>query len=290
MVESTKRTVRVKTKQSKIEEEPPVEGFPVHRWSIEVVLLDAEGNEMPGNIFDRVVYHLHPTFVNPNRTIKKAPFRIEEKGWGGFEMSISLFLAEKSGERKVKHDLHFGLPEYDIEHTINIPLTKPKLNLLLQESGPIPASAPTVLDTANAQAVLDNDADLTNAGLDNINNDNVTQNNNIHNTAVTPAKRGRGASMNNVEETVPKNKKQRVTLQVAMKGSIDLEKLALGLTKLNEEQVIAIVQMITDNATPEMNVKNNAEDGEFIFDLFSMPEGLLKSMNEFIQQHTLSIE
>jgi len=96
--------------------------------------------------------------------------------------------------------------------------------------------------------------------------------------------------MNNVEETVPKNKKQRVTLQVAMKGSIDLEKLALGLTKLNEEQVIAIVQMITDNATPEMNVKNNAEDGEFIFDLFSMPEGLLKSMNEFIQQHTLSIE
>ncbi|KAL6933405.1 hypothetical protein ACO0R3_002511 [Hanseniaspora guilliermondii] len=288
MAESTKRTVRVKTKQSKIEEEPPVEGFPVHRWSIEVVLLDAEGNEMPANIFDRVVYHLHPTFVNPNRTIKKAPFRIEEKGWGGFEMSISLFLTEKAGERKVKHDLHFGLPEYDIEHTINIPLTKPKLNLLLQESGPIPASAPTVLDTANAQAVMDTDVDLTNAGFDGANNDNVIQNN-IATT--TPAKRGRGASLNsNVDDNVPKNKRQRVTLQVAMKGSIDLEKLALGLTKLNEEQVIAIVQMITDNATPEMNVKNNAEDGEFIFDLFSMPESLLKSMDEYVQQHTLSIE
>lgn len=274
MVETTKRVVRIKTKQSIIEEEPLVEGFPVHRWSIEVVLLDAEGNEVPANIFDRVVYHLHPTFVNPNRTFKKQPFRIEEKGWGGFEMSISLFLAEKGGERKVKHDLHFMEFEYNIEHTITIPLNKPKLNVLLQESGPIPASAATPLSNAEIEQQAASATPMENT-------------NGIDETA-TPGKRVRNHSEESTQ--VPKNKKQKASVQIAMKGSVDLEKLAQGLTKLNEEQIIAIVQMITDNSTPEMNVKNNAEDGEFVFDMFSLPEGLLKSMSEYVETHTVVSE
>ncbi|XBW35900.1 hypothetical protein QEN19_001475 [Hanseniaspora menglaensis] len=270
MVETTKRVVRIKTKQSIIEEEPLVEGFPVHRWSIEVALLDAEGNEMPANIFDRVVYHLHPTFVNPNRTFKKQPFRIEEKGWGGFEMSISLFLAEKGGERKVKHDLHFMEFEYNIEHTITVPLSKPKLNILLQDSGPIPNTAATTSNNTELEQQAASTTPLdASADADLI---------------ATPSKRVRTQPEDVSSQA--KNKKQKTSVQIAQKGSVDLEKLAQGLTKLNEEQIIAIVQMITDNSTPEMNVKNNAEDGEFIFDMFSLPEGLLKSMSEYVQAHT----
>lgn len=34
-------------------------------WNIEVYLLDEQGNEKPANCFTKVVYNLHPTFLNP---------------------------------------------------------------------------------------------------------------------------------------------------------------------------------------------------------------------------------
>lgn len=100
---------------------PPVENFPVRQWSIEIVLLDDEGKEIPATIFDKVIYHLHPTFANPNRTFTDPPFRIEEQGWGGFPLDISVFLLEKAGERKIPHDLNFLQESYEVEHVIQIP-------------------------------------------------------------------------------------------------------------------------------------------------------------------------
>nr|6LQZ_A Chain A, Transcription initiation factor TFIID subunit 14 [Saccharomyces cerevisiae S288C] len=70
------------------------------------------------------------------------------------------------------------------------------------------------------------------------------------------------------------------------KGSVDLEKLAFGLTKLNEDDLVGVVQMVTDNKTPEMNVTNNVEEGEFIIDLYSLPEGLLKSLWDYVKKNT----
>lgn len=34
-------------------------------WTIEIYLLDEEGNEHPARCFNKVVYHLHPSFDNP---------------------------------------------------------------------------------------------------------------------------------------------------------------------------------------------------------------------------------
>ena len=42
--------------------------------------------------------------------------------------------------------------------------------------------------------------------------------------------------------------------------------------------------MISDNNTPEMNVTNNAEEGEFIVDLYSLPDGLLKSLWDYVRK------
>ena len=43
----------------------PVEEFPMREWSIQLHLLDEDGNERPANVFTKVTYNLHPTFENP---------------------------------------------------------------------------------------------------------------------------------------------------------------------------------------------------------------------------------
>lgn len=215
---------------------PPVENFPMRQWRIEIYLLDEEGKEIPATIFDKVVYHLHPTFANPNRTFTETPFAIEEQGWGGFPLDISVFLLEKAGERKITHDLNFLQKEYEIDHVIQIPTNKPLLATELLKSGSV--------DDAGAK---------------------------------------RKASATNGE---PKVKKAKTASASTIKGNVDIEKLAFGLTKLNEDDLVGVVQMVTDNKTPEMNVTNNVEEGEFIIDLYSLPDGLLKSLWEYVKKNT----
>lgn len=48
---------------------PPVqEGYPMREWSIKIVVLGPNGEELPATMFDKVTYRLHPTFHNPNRS------------------------------------------------------------------------------------------------------------------------------------------------------------------------------------------------------------------------------
>ncbi|EDO17170.1 hypothetical protein Kpol_1072p40 [Vanderwaltozyma polyspora DSM 70294] len=235
MVSSVKRTVRIKTEQHVLPDLPPVENFPMRQWSIEIVLLDEEGKEVPATIFDKVIYHLHPTFSNPNRTFTDIPFRIEEQGWGGFPLDISVVLLEKAGERKITHDLNFLQESYEVDHVIQVPLNKPALTTELAKSGSIEDTAPKRKATSVAE---------------------------------------------------PKAKKAKTASASTIKGNVDLEKLAFGLTKLKEEDLVGVVQMVTDNRTSDMNVTNNIDDGEFIIDLYSLPDGLLKSLWDYVKKNT----
>lgn len=185
-----------------------------------------------------MIYHLHPTFVNPNRTVSDSPFKIEEQGWGGFPLDISVFFLDKAGERKIPHDLNFLQEEYEVDHVIQVPINKPNLVRELEKSGGIE-------DTGKRKA-----ADST------------------------------------VDVGEPKAKKTKSSSNSTIKGNVDLEKLALGLTKLTEDDLIGVVQMITDNNIPEMNVTNNVDDGEFIIDLYSLPDELLKSLSDYVKKHS----
>jgi transcription initiation factor IIF auxiliary subunit len=49
---------------------------------------------------------------------KKPPFKLEEKGWGEFDMSIVLTYAEKNGTKTIAHDLHFQSPKYEVTHVL----------------------------------------------------------------------------------------------------------------------------------------------------------------------------
>lgn len=231
---------------------PPVENFPMRQWSIEIVLLDDQGNEIPATIFDKVVYHLHPTFANPNRTFTEPPFRIEEQGWGGFELLISGHLMEKGGEKKLTHDLHFMKDAYEIDHVIQVPINKPLLRAELEKSGPVDEVAAAATPSA------------------------------VTTTVSTPSDKRKAPIVNGDV----KNKKAKTTSASTVKGSVNLEKLAFGLTKLNEDTLVGVVQMITDNRTSEMNITNNVEEGEFVIDLYSLPDSLLKSLWEYVQKNT----
>jgi transcription initiation factor IIF auxiliary subunit len=49
---------------------------------------------------------------------KKPPFKIEEKGWGEFDMSIVLTGAHKGGDHTLEHDLNFQSERYEATHTV----------------------------------------------------------------------------------------------------------------------------------------------------------------------------
>ncbi|CAG8091658.1 unnamed protein product [Penicillium nalgiovense] len=281
-----KRTVRLITEQNIIDKPSEVEGFPQRSWHIEVWLVNEKGALVPANLFDKVTYHLHPSFgeratqgmfwslmvfsiwswqrvgylvvQNPTTKIwsyislffKQPPFRIQEEGWGEFDMSIEL-TADKS--YTIQHDLNFAQTRYESKHVlvslllnpsirekvwctdqwrILLPVQtfknpKPALMAALRESGPVPGD----------------------------------ENGIKH-------KRPAGG-----EESAKKKKRTD--------KNVDMDKLADGLQKLNEDDLLQVVQMVHDHKAADSYTKNDVELGEFHVDLYTLPDALIKMLWDF---------
>lgn len=68
---------------------------------------------------------------------KIPPFRIEEDGWGEFEVEI--YLTDLSGkEHQIKHDLNFGQERYENKQVITFKNPKGDLGVALRASGSVP--------------------------------------------------------------------------------------------------------------------------------------------------------
>lgn len=218
-----KRQVKIITIQKPINEPSPVEGFPMRSWSIEIWLLDDQGAEVQANVFEKAVYNLHPSFEKNKQTFKKPPFKIEEKGWGEFDMTIVLTAAHKGGDHPLEHDLNFQSERYEAKHTVTFRNPRPDLLRLLEESG----SA------------------------------------------------GDANGVRNKEAAAKKKRKDK---------NVDMEKLADGLQKLNEDDLLQVVTMVHDNKTDETYTKNDVENGEFHVDLYTLPDSLVKMLWDFTAQ------
>lgn len=126
---------------------------PMRQWNIEVHLLGPHGEDLPADCFEKVVYKLHETFearatqsrytstdskpapsftssAKPTKLIvvlctafKTPPFRIQEKGWGEFDMLLLLTPKDKGAEIQVAHDLNFQSEHYETKHPIASPST-----------------------------------------------------------------------------------------------------------------------------------------------------------------------
>lgn len=265
MVE-VKRTVRFTTSQHVLKDIPPVqEGFPMREWTIQVSLVNDKGVEVPATIFDKVTYALHPTFTNPVRSFKKPPFAIQEQGWGGFDIPITLTLIDKGGDKKMNHDLNFYKEKYVIDKQITINTTKQNLLKELAKSGPVPGLASDAATPgANTQLDPNSTSKLTSTDSSLASND---------------KRKGPATAISE-----PKNVKRAKT--TANKGGVDLEKMADYLGKLKEDDLLGVVQMINDNRTPEMNIKNDVDNGEFTMDLYTLPDTLLKSLWDYVKKRS----
>ncbi len=56
--------------------------------------------------------------VNLAIVIKKVPFKIQEEGWGEFDMEIVLSAVDKGGDHALAHDLNFQTERYEAKHPI----------------------------------------------------------------------------------------------------------------------------------------------------------------------------
>lgn len=112
----------------------------MREWNIRIVLVNENtGEDVPASIFEKATYKLHPTFgaretqgtssslkrVRQEHTnagdlivIKKPPFRIQEEGWGEFDMRITVTAIDKGGDHELLHDLNFQKERYEAEHKI----------------------------------------------------------------------------------------------------------------------------------------------------------------------------
>jgi transcription initiation factor IIF auxiliary subunit len=118
-----------------------VDGIPMRGWNIQIFLVSADGDELPATCYEKATYVLHESF-GPKRMrqqFRRPPFRIDEKGWGEFDMQIVLtpIGIGKSGEHTLAHDLNFQQERYESTH--NVTFRNPKGALLdaLRESGDV---------------------------------------------------------------------------------------------------------------------------------------------------------
>lgn len=110
--------------------------LPIRKWSIEIYFVRDDGKAVEASIFDKVMYELHPSF-GPKRAKqskshlhsdqqpadrppakKDPPFRIDEEGWGEFEMVIHFIPLGKGAEIVVNHDLNFQQERYEVYHDL----------------------------------------------------------------------------------------------------------------------------------------------------------------------------
>ncbi|KAI1344327.1 transcription initiation factor IIF-like protein [Xylariaceae sp. FL0016] len=66
------------------------------------------------------------------------------------------------------------------------------------------------------------------------------------------------------------------------KVGFDYEKIADAMTKLDEDALLHVIQMIHDNKTDDTYTNNDLEAGEFTVDLYSLPDPLTKMLWDFL--------
>jgi len=214
------RKIKIVTEQHNINKPAVNEGFPMKEWTVEIYIIDQDGKEKPAKCFTKAVYHLHPSFANPDQTFTEPPFKCTNEGWGEFEMSIDVYTTEKGGKHTFVHDLNFAAPQYEVEHAIQFKNPSQALQQILRETGPLPSDEERKLKKADG------------------------------------------------------TKKK--------KFAVDIDKMADGIVKLGEDDLLQVIQMVHDGKDDTTYIQNNIDAGEFSVDLYTLPEGVQKSIWDFM--------
>jgi len=58
-----------------------------------------------------------------DKVIKRPPFKVEEEGWGEFDLGVTLHYVEREGSKELTHDLNFQEAKYESPHKLVLPTT-----------------------------------------------------------------------------------------------------------------------------------------------------------------------
>jgi transcription initiation factor IIF auxiliary subunit len=149
----------------------------------------------------------------------KAPFRIEEEGWGEFEIIMHLTPIGAKSDQNISHDLNFQQGEtYSSTHVVTF--RNPKGDLL---------------DMLNSSA-------------------------------------GDYAGPSGGKKDKKRARKDK---------TVDIEKLGDLLQRMNEEDLLQVVQMVHDHKSADTYTKNDVDNGEFHVDLYTLPDNLVKMLWDY---------
>lgn len=117
-----KCNVKLVTTQRVLPDEPQeVVGFPMRSWEVSLYLVGPDGDDIMASYYERVTYTLHESFGNQRKqTFKNPPFTIKGKGWGEFDMIITLTPvgSPKGGDQVIQHNLHLQQERYETIHSV----------------------------------------------------------------------------------------------------------------------------------------------------------------------------
>ena len=126
--------ISIVTTSKKSAVDAPYNGFPVHHWSLQVIGISNEGKALdPSALIESVTFELHSSFDQASRVLEKAPFHVQETGWGEFRIPTTIKF-RNGVEFEVTHELSFEPSRYDSNHTIegieDWPLDTPIINTI----------------------------------------------------------------------------------------------------------------------------------------------------------------
>ena len=75
-----------------------------HKW---IVYVRGVKNEDISPIVDKVVFLLHHSFDQPQRTVSKPPFELHEEGWGQFVIGVHIYLRSVAVPTRTSKFLYF---------------------------------------------------------------------------------------------------------------------------------------------------------------------------------------
>ncbi|EGG14264.1 hypothetical protein DFA_12034 [Cavenderia fasciculata] len=61
-----------------------------HKWT--AYLRGLNNEDLP--FIKKVVFHLHASFKNPNRTVEVPPYEMSETGWGEFDLGVTIYFTD----------------------------------------------------------------------------------------------------------------------------------------------------------------------------------------------------
>ncbi|GJJ69350.1 transcription initiation factor TFIID/TFIIF subunit [Entomortierella parvispora] len=233
-------------------------GFPMRRWKISLVGVDANGEEEPLPYIEYVEYVLHHTFEEPVRKVTEYPFELQERGWGEFDMKIMLYFADKSPVPFVlDHDLNFQMQHYEVSHTLTfkadlkpsfIKLLNPPVETISERSSPLSGN-----DDIDGKAHKRRRDTIGKENSKRIKEDDSSDDDD-----------------SSISESVDE-----------WESKVNVHVLADKFQQLNTEDLLELVSMVKANQTSDMYILEDGEAGEFHIDLRTLGDDLLNRLWQF---------